>query len=117
FTEQRKPELPVLPLQYADYAIWQRQILQEEVLDKKLGYWKEKLQNVSPLELPADHIRPAVQGIGGAHVYFSIDQNTAEGLKTLSHAHGATLYMTLLSAFKVLLYRYSGKEDICVGTG
>ncbi|MEJ6982625.1 condensation domain-containing protein, partial [Pedobacter sp. P351] len=116
FTEQRKPELPVLPLQYADYAIWQRQILQEEVLDKKLVYWKEKLQNVSPLELPADHIRRAVQGTGGSLLHFDIDQDIAEGLKTLSHAHGATLYMTLLSAFNVLLYRYSGQEDICVGS-
>jgi amino acid adenylation domain-containing protein len=116
FTQGRKADLPNLSVQYADYALWQRKYLEGEVLDNKLSYWKEKLQNVSPLELPTDHIRPAVQGTAGSMIHFSIEEPLARALQALSQKHGATLYMTLLSAFKVLLYRYSGQQDICVGS-
>jgi amino acid adenylation domain-containing protein len=109
-------ELPSLRIQYADYAIWQRNYLQGEVLENKLGYWKEKLTGVAPLQLPADFNRPAIQSSRGAIHNFKIEQRLSLQLVDLSHRHGTTLYMTLLSAFKVLLYRYSGQEDICVGT-
>ena len=108
--------LPVLGVQYADYTIWQRNYLDGEVLENKLNYWKAKLEGVAPLQLPLDYSRPAVQTSKGAVCKFNIDQSLSEKLVNLSHQKGATLYMTLLAAFKVLLYRYSGQEDICVGT-
>jgi non-ribosomal peptide synthetase component F/acyl carrier protein len=116
FTQQREAKLPILPVQYADYAVWQRNWLQGALLEEKLQYWKDKLDGVSPLELPTDYVRPSVAGISGANMDFSIGKELSGQLQLLSHGQGATLYMTLLSVFKVLLYRYSGQEDICVGT-
>ncbi|GAA4316755.1 hypothetical protein GCM10023149_13960 [Mucilaginibacter gynuensis] len=116
YTTGEQANLPELPVQYADYALWQRGYLKEELLDEKLNYWKEKLDDVAPLQLPADHTRPAVQGTKGSTLLFSMDTEIGKGLQTLSREQGVTLYMTLLSVFKVLLYRYSGQEDICVGT-
>ena len=116
YTGNEETVLPGLSVQYADYAIWQRNYLQGELLEAKLGYWKEKLEGVAPLELPADYSRPLVQRSRGATRSFKIDQGLSAKLIALSHEQGATLYMTLLAAFKVLLYRYSGQEDICVGT-
>lgn len=110
-------ELPQLPIQYADYAVWQRKYLQQEVLEMKLGYWKEKLQGVAMLELPTDYARPAtVSNRRGAWKNFSIEKELSEQLQDLSRQQGSTLFMTLLAAFKVLLFRYSDQEDICVGT-
>ncbi|WP_246113333.1 condensation domain-containing protein, partial [Segetibacter aerophilus] len=114
--EQRDPGFKPLAVQYADFAIWQRGYLKGDILDKKLDYWKNKLTGASPLDLPTDYVRPAVQGTRGAVMSFNIDSDLHESLQQLSHKHGATLYMTLLSAFNVLLHRYSGQEDICVGT-
>ena len=111
-----KTELPAVSIQYADYAIWQRRYMQGELLENKLDYWKSKLDGVLPLQLPTDYTRPLVQSSSGAVRSFSIDARLSAELVGLSHAHGVTLYMTLLTAFKVLLYRYSGQEDICVGT-
>ena len=105
-----------MPLQFADYALWQREYLQGEVLENKLSYWKEKLEGVAPLQLPTDYPRPSVQGTKGSSAYFSIPKDVSEGLQQLSRQYGTTSFMTLLSAFKVLLYRYSGQDDICVGT-
>src|SRR5665213_1364270 len=116
YTGNTEIVLPPLAVQYADYAIWQRNYLQGEVLENKLGYWKEKLDGVATLQLPTDYSRPPVQSSRGATYGFKIDKALSAQLQTLSNAHGATLYMTLLSAFNVLLYRYSGQEDICVGT-
>ncbi len=116
YAENAAPALPLLPVQYADYAIWQRKYMQGEVLEAKLGYWKAKLEDVATLELPADYSRPAIQRLRGAICTFSIDKGLTSQVQALGHEHGATLYMTLLAAFKVLLYRYSGQEDICVGT-
>jgi amino acid adenylation domain-containing protein len=112
----RAVELPPLALQYADYALWQRQWLSGEVLDRQLGYWKDKLVNLPTLELPTDHARPAVQSYRGARFEMALPQALAEALKALGRAQGATLFMTLLAAFQVLLHRYSGAEDIAVGT-
>jgi amino acid adenylation domain-containing protein len=108
--------LPALPVQYADYAIWQRKYLQGELLDNKLSYWKTKLKNVATLQLPSDYNRPTVPSSRGAKVGRKIDNELSARLLSLAHQQGTTLYMTLLAVFKVLLYRYSGQEDICVGT-
>ncbi|RZM27139.1 MAG: amino acid adenylation domain-containing protein, partial [Pedobacter sp.] len=116
YQEGRKPNLPTLPLQYADYSLWQREYLQGEVLASKLSYWKSKLDGVSVLQLPTDYVRPAVQSTRGDSFAFNIDQDLSASLQALSQSEGVTLYMTLLAAFKVLLYRYSGQEDICVGS-
>ncbi|WP_018612579.1 non-ribosomal peptide synthetase [Segetibacter koreensis] len=116
YEQGRPPNLPSLPIQYADYAIWQRQYLHGAVLEAKLSYWKEKLQEVQVLQLPTDFVRPAVQSTKGAVEGFLIDKQLGEQLKTLSKQQGTTLFMTLLAAFKVLLFRYSGQEDICVGS-
>ena len=112
----RDPELEPLQIQYADYALWQRKYLQGEIYDSKLDYWREKLEGIEPLHLPTDFPRPEIQSTRGANVEFSIDRELSELLQALSKQHGATLFMTLLAAFNVMLNRYSGQEDICVGT-
>ncbi|MEO6230171.1 MAG: non-ribosomal peptide synthase/polyketide synthase [Ferruginibacter sp.] len=108
--------LPALPIQYADYALWQRKYLDGELLSNKLEYWKHQLQGVSPLQLPTDYVRPAVWSSRGAMADFNIDVNLTRELQQLGQQNGATLFMTLLAAFKVLLNRYTSQEDICVGT-
>ena len=116
YAEKCAADLPLLNIQYADYAIWQRKYMTGELLEAKLGYWKEKLEDVATLQLPTDYSRPVLQGSRGATHSFSIEEGLSNQLADLSRHHGVTLYMTLLAAFKVLLYRYSGQEDICVGT-
>jgi amino acid adenylation domain-containing protein len=116
YTEGRQAALAPLPIQYADYAMWQRSHLQAAILENKLEYWKKKLLGVSPLQLPTDNSRPAQQGIAGATYNFKLEGSLSNQIKELSLSSGATLYMTLLSAFKILLFRYSGQEDICVGS-
>ena len=109
--------LPPLPLQYADYAHWQRQWLQGAVLEEQIGYWKRQLAGApSVLELPADRPRPAVQGFQGATQTKLLASGLVNGLKDLSRQEGVTLFMTLLAAFNVLLFRYTGREDVVVGT-
>ncbi|MEM1319021.1 MAG: amino acid adenylation domain-containing protein [Bacteroidota bacterium] len=110
------PDLPPLVVQYADYALWQRQQLSAEVLAQQLNWWAERLHGLSPLNLPLDFPRPLSQSKRGALYHFHLDASVLHPLKALALAEGATLFMTLLAAFKVLLYRYSGQEDICVGT-
>jgi len=105
-----------LPIQYADYAIWQRDYLLGEVLNKKIAYWKEKLEGVAPLQLPTDYKRPALQTSRGSIIGFWIEKELSGQLQQFSLDNGSTIFMTMLSAFNVLLYRYSGQEDICVGT-
>ena len=113
----RVADLPVLTIQYSDYAIWQRRYLRDEVLDKQLAYWERYLKDAEPLELPTDYTRGGEVGSGrGGMVEMLIDKSLEVRLKSLSLQHGCTLFMTLLSVFKVLLYRYSGQEDISVGT-
>jgi amino acid adenylation domain-containing protein len=105
-----------LPIQYADYAIWQREHLQGDLLQQKLSYWKQKLDNAAPLQLPTDYSRPLISSNRGATIPVHINKDLSQQIQTLSRNQGTTLYMTLLSAFKVLLHRYSGQQDICVGT-
>ncbi|MBV9230953.1 MAG: AMP-binding protein, partial [Chloroflexi bacterium] len=109
--------LPALPIQYADYALWQRSWLQGEVLERQLAYWKQQLAGApAALELPTDHPRPPIQTFQGATYQFALSQQQYEGLKRLSREEGSTLFMTLLASFQVLLSRYSGQEDLVVGT-
>ena len=113
----KEVRLQELPIQYADFAIWQRQWLQGEVLENQLNYWHKQLQN-SPklLELPTDYPRPAVRSLRGDSYTFEIYPELTAALKRLSQQSGCTLFMTLLAAFQTLLYRYTGSEDIVVGT-
>ena len=109
--------LAELPIQYADYAVWQREFLSGEVLERQVEYWRRQLAGAPPvLELPADRVRPAVQSYRGASVTFEVSSEVSEGLKRLSQREAVTLFMTLLAAFKVLLYRYTGQADIVVGS-
>jgi amino acid adenylation domain-containing protein len=111
------PSLPALPIQYADFAQWQRNWLQGEVLESQLSYWKQQLGGSLPvLELPTDHPRPAIQTYNGGTIFVELSQDLTNALKALSQQEGVTLFMTLLAAFQILLYRYSGQEDIIVGT-
>ena len=109
--------LPELPIQYADFAVWQRQWLTEEIQKQQLNYWKQQLADAPPLlELPTDKPRPPVQTFCGATQEFKIDQNLSKQIKTFSQQSGATLFHTLLAAFVVLMFRYSGQDDICIGS-
>ena len=117
FSTGRSSPLPDLPIQYADFAVWQRQWLQGEVLEQQLGYWKNQLADVPVLQLPTDRPRPARQTYAGAHQTFILAKTLTEALKALSQQEGATLFMTLLAAFQTLLYRYTGQADISIGSG
>src|SRR5207245_1495063 len=111
-------ELPVpeLAIQYADYAEWQRENLQGEVLEEQLGYWRKQLGGELPVvELPGDHVRPAVRSYRGAQQELRVSREVTEKLRQMSQKEGATLFMTLLAAFDVLLARYSGQEELVVG--
>ncbi len=109
--------LPELPIQYADFADWQRQWLQGEVLETQLSYWKQQLGGDLPvLQLPSDRPRPIRQTFQGKSNLFVLSQRLSTAIASLASSEGATLYMTLLAAFKVLLYRYTGQEDILVGS-
>ncbi len=109
--------LPELPIQYADFAAWQRQWLQGEVLASQISYWRKQLEDAPALlELPTDHPRPAVQTFRGATCSFTLSKALSVALNQLSQQAGSTLFMTLLAAFKILLGRYTGSEDIVVGT-
>ncbi|MFZ5515901.1 MAG: amino acid adenylation domain-containing protein [Candidatus Zhuqueibacterota bacterium] len=109
--------LPELKIQYADYANWQRQWLRGEVLEEQLDFWREQLHGAPPmLELPTDHPRPAEVTYSGASERFAFPAALTEAVKSFSKKENATEFMTLLAAFQVLLYRYSGEPDINVGT-
>ena len=117
FCTGKPPVLPELPVQYADFALWQRQWLTGEILETQLDYWKEQLKNApNLLELPTDRPRPAVQTFGGGYYHAVLPQELSAELTTLSKRAGVTMFMTLLAAFQTLLYRYSGQDDIVVGT-
>ena len=103
-------------IQYKDYAVWQRKVLDDAALENQVVYWREKLANVSVLELPADRVRlPERSGLG-ADVHLTVSEDLTQKLKSLAKKQGVTLFMVLLSSFKVLMHRYSGSDDICVGS-
>ena len=111
-----EPDLPNLPVQYADYAIWQRRSLQGPTLDRLVDYWKQKLDGIPELGLPLDHPRPAKQTYRGDQFSLRLPDELVRQLQQLSQREGATLFMTMLAAFKVLLFRHCGQDDIAVGT-
>ncbi|MFJ4243824.1 amino acid adenylation domain-containing protein, partial [Streptomyces iakyrus] len=108
--------LPALPVQYADFSVWQRAWMSGDVLDGQLAYWRDELAHASVLDLPTDRPRPAVRSSAGAVQAFSVPARTTEALHDLSRECGASMFMTLLAAFDVLLGRYAGSEDVVVGT-
>ncbi|MBC3366504.1 non-ribosomal peptide synthase/polyketide synthase, partial [Pseudomonas sp. SWRI154] len=111
-----EPQLADLPIQYSDYALWQRRWLEAGEQARQLAYWQAQLGDEHPvLELPTDHTRPAMPSYRGSRHEFAIDAALAEQLRSTAQQHGVTLFMLLLSAFNVLLHRYSGQSDIRVG--
>lgn len=109
--------LPELPVQYVDYAQWQREWLQADVVKRQTAYWKKQLGGKLPiLQLPTDRSRPPVQTFRGAHLTIDLPKHLLDGLKRFSKREGVTLFMTLLSVFQTLLTRYTGQEDVLVGS-
>jgi amino acid adenylation domain-containing protein len=108
--------LEPLPIQYADYALWQRQILDGDAFDEQLAYWKQKLHNPPALELPCCRPRPPVQMYRGARHPFRLSAELKQQLQRISRQQGCTVYMILLATYQTLLHRYTGQHDICVGT-
>jgi len=117
FREGRTSPLRELPVQYADYALWQRRHLRADAVEGELAYWRERLAGAPALlELPTDHPRPAVQSYRGTREAVELPGELLARLRALGRSEGTTLYMTLLAAFQVLLSRYSGSEDVVVGS-
>jgi amino acid adenylation domain-containing protein/non-ribosomal peptide synthase protein (TIGR01720 family) len=117
YVQNRAPELPASSIQYTDYAAWQRRWLEGELLERQLSYWKEQLAGAPALlELPIDYSRPAVLTYQGAQLQTRLTSELTQRLKSFSQQNGVTLYMTLLTAFQILLSRYSGQPDILVGS-
>lgn len=113
-----EPSIPALELQYADFAAWQREWLSGDLLQKQLSYWREKLKDVPVLlEMPTDRPRPPAQSHRGATLNFCFPESLLTRLEGLSQQHQVTLFMVVTAAFKMLLYRYSGQNDIAIGTG
>ncbi|MBW4619918.1 MAG: amino acid adenylation domain-containing protein [Cyanosarcina radialis HA8281-LM2] len=117
FATGKPSPLSPLPIQYGDFALWQRQQMPGEILETQLEYWKQNLSGSIPvIDLPADRPRPAKQTFRGAKRSLNLSKSLLQDLKVLSQQQEVTLFMTLLTAFKVLLYRYTGQEDILVGS-
>ena len=113
----RPPDLPTLPIQYADYAVWQQQRLQGETLQELRSYWARTLEGAPELlRLPTDRPRLPVQRTEGSHHHIKLDRKLADGLVALGREESATLFITMLAAFTTLLYRLSGEEDIVIGS-
>ncbi|HEX7240374.1 MAG TPA: amino acid adenylation domain-containing protein, partial [Longimicrobiaceae bacterium] len=116
FTHGEPSPLPELPIQYADYALWQARSLAGDGLGKLVEYWKARMADPPTLQLPTDHPRPLVPTSRGAQLPVALPAALGPELAALSRREGCTLFMTLLAAFQVLLARYSGQEDVVVGT-
>ena len=117
FYQKLPSPLTPLPIQYADFAVWQRHWLQGEVLETQLGYLKQKLGGTLPvIQLPTDFPRSRVQSFRGDTVSFKLPSEISDKLKSIAKAEEATLFMTLLAGFKILLYRYTGQTDIVIGS-
>ncbi len=114
--EERQPTLPSLPIQYADYAQWQHEWMQSESKDRQLSYWSKQLAEVPTLKLPTDYARPPVFSSQGAAFRFQLPEELTDKLKQLSLKTEKTLFMLTLAAYNLLLARYSGQTDFCVGT-
>ena len=116
FIVNRSSPLPDLPMQYRDYALWQREQSQRDMLGSQLRYWKAQLAGLTALALPADRLRPPARSYKGARETFQVSAEAATQLKVLGQQHGATLFMTLLAAVNVLFHRCTGQSDIVVGS-
>jgi non-ribosomal peptide synthetase component F len=117
YAQGQPTPLAPLEIQYADFALWQRNWLQGDLLQRQLSYWQQQLQDAPALlALPTDRPRPAIQTFNGAHIEFALSSELTTKLTKLSQEQGVTLFMTLLAAYDTLLYRYTGTEDILVGT-
>src|SRR5207253_2978561 len=117
FVEGHEAGLPELPIQYADYAVWQQQWMESGGLDEQLDYWRTQLAGAPTLlQLPTDLPRPAMQSFRGATVQTMLPRRLLERVRALGDQEGATPFMTQLAAFAVLLSRYSGQEDILIAS-
>jgi non-ribosomal peptide synthetase component F len=117
FIKGQASPLPPLPIQYADFAQWQHPWLEGEILEKQLDYWKKQLAApLHVLNLPTDHSRPKSQTFDGAKQSLTLSESLTKDLKKLSRDEGATLFMVLLAAFNVLLYRHTGQSDVVIGS-
>jgi amino acid adenylation domain-containing protein len=116
FSSGRPSSLANLSVQYADFAVWQRDRLSGALLEEQLTYWKTRLDNLPTLRLPADRPRPHGPTVHGARRSFALSEALVSALRRASSGHGVTLFMTLLAAYQVLLHRYSGQDDIVIGS-
>ncbi|MFT0517014.1 amino acid adenylation domain-containing protein [Pseudomonas faucium] len=117
FAAGAQPQLPALPIQYVDYALWQRRWLEAGELERQLAYWQATLGDEQPvLELPLDHPRPASPSFSGARLELGLDSDLAQQLRSFAARHNLTLFMLLLGAFGVLLQRYTGQCDLRIGS-
>ena len=114
-TQGTSPRLAPLPVQYADFTIWQREWLQGEVLEQQLAYWRHQLAGITSLDLPTDYVRPAFQTHGADQKVLCLSAELRQALQTLGHRHGASLAITLLAGFAVLLAKYTGQTEVVVG--
>ena len=115
FSRNERSPLPPLPLRYVDYAVWQRESLRGDLLEGQLSYWRERLGGALPvLDLPLDRTRPPRQSFRGTTRLFKLDAELHSRLVRMSQAEGVTLYMTMLAAFNVLLWKYTGQQDLVV---
>ena len=115
FAECRKPELSELPIQYGDYAHWQRELRHSKRFEEQLQYWRNQLSDLSVLQLPIARQRPRTQTASAANEPIELSVQLTHALKNLSESESATFFMTMLAAFQVLLARYTGQDDIVVG--
>lgn len=115
YLRNQSPALLHLPLQYADYAVWQRDYFSGEILEEQLSYWRTQLTGLVPLDLPTDYPRPGIKSYCGGSARFQFSNKLTEDLKALARHEGATLFMLVLAALQVLLSKYSGQDDIPVG--
>ncbi|NET72875.1 MAG: hypothetical protein F6K62_18665 [Sphaerospermopsis sp. SIO1G2] len=117
FNQGENPNLPPLPIQYTDYAAWQRNWLQGEVLDKQINYWQHQLNDAPPLlSLPTDYSRPPEQSFQGDRYTLSLSPELTTAVKSFSQQQGVSLFMTLLTTFNIILSRYSRQNDLCIGS-
>ncbi len=116
YSQGRRPDLPALPVQYADFSAWQRERLQGDVLDEHLRYWRDKLRAIPPvLNLITDKPRPNEFSFCGASYRFELPQPLVTSLEALSAQQGGTLFMSLLAGFALLMHAFSGDKDFCIG--
>jgi amino acid adenylation domain-containing protein len=116
YTHRQKSPLPELPIQYADYAVWQRNWLKGDILESQLSYWRKQLANITPLNLVTDRPRPAIQTFHGGRESLVLAKELTQALKQISRKQGASLFMTLLAALQILLHRLTAQDDIAVGS-